>query len=41
MNIDTEKMASWVREYSIHKQKQISQKTLASDSSSGPSGMYI
>jgi hypothetical protein len=27
MSIDTEKMAPWVREYYIHKQKQISQKT--------------
>jgi hypothetical protein len=39
MSIDTEKMAPWVREYYIHKQKQISQKTLADDSSSGPSGI--
>jgi hypothetical protein len=39
MSIDTEKMAPWVHEYYIHKQKQISQKTLAGDSSSGPSGM--
>jgi hypothetical protein len=39
MSIDIEKMVQWVHEYYIHKQKQISQKTLTSDSSSGPSGI--
>ena len=38
MALDVDKMAPWVRDYYINKQKKIAQRSLSGDASSGPSG---
>jgi hypothetical protein len=38
MTMDVDKMAPWVREYYINKQKKISAMSIRDDGSNGPSG---
>jgi hypothetical protein len=41
MTMDVDKMAPWVREYYINKQKKIYVMSIRDDGSSGPSGQWM